>query len=604
MTETTTALPTWDMTSIFPAIDSPEREASYARLLQSIDRFATNLDSVESIGATSGPDVVAGVEQLLTSANDLADLALRNATYLYGFTSVDSRDRLAQAKTSELMIQLARLGTLNTRFTAWLGTLDINAVIDESSVAAEYEYQLRKAATEAQHLMSPVEESLQSDLSLSGGSAWSTMYGEVTSQITVPFEADGEVTNRPITEIRNLASDPDRSVRERAHHAEIAAWKAWETPIAAALNGIKGQHITVSSRRNWDTVLDEALFQNAIDRQTLDAMLEAARDAFPDLRRYFTAKARLLGVEQLAFYDLFAPVAASESDWSWDDAWNFVADQFGSYSDKMRQLVLTSVEERWIDVGPRPGKGGGAFCMPVGDGKSRVLHNFGGNFDGVSTLAHELGHAYHNLCQQDVPVLRGEGTPMTLAETASTFCETILRNAAIAKGSPDEQLAILEGSLQDAAQIVIDITSRFLFEQAVFEQRKERTLSPEEFCSLMRDAQLQTYGEGIDPETLHPYMWAVKSHYYSPTAAFYNYPYMFGLLFGLGLYARYQEDADTFRAGYDDLLAATGDADAATLAARFGIDTTSKAFWASSLDVIRQQIDTFESLVDQRLSSN
>ncbi len=200
--------------------------------------------------------------------------------------------------------------------------------------------------------------------------------------------------------------------------------------------------------------------------------------------------------------------------------------------------------------------------------------------------------------------MRREGTPMTLAETASTFCETILRNAAIANGSPEDQLAILEGSLQDAAQIVIDITSRFLFEQSVFEQRKERTLSPEEFCSLMHDAQVQTYGEGIDPETLHPYMWAVKSHYYSPTAAFYNYPYMFGLLFGLGLYARYQEDPETFRAGYDDLLAATGDADAATLAARFGIDTTTTAFWVSSLDVIRQQIDTFESLVDDRLAFN
>jgi oligoendopeptidase F len=319
-------------------------------------------------------------------------------------------------------------------------------------------------------------------------------------------------------------------------------------------------------------VLDEALFQNAIDRPTLDAMMGAAREAFPDFRRYFRAKARLLGAEQLAFYDLFRAGRDDDSTWSWDDAWTFVAEQFGTYSDKLKQLVLTSVEERWIDVGPRPGKGGGAFCMPIGDGKSRVLHNFGGNFDGVSTLAHELGHAYHNLCQANVPPLRAEGTPMTLAETASTFCETILHNAAIEHGTPDEQLAILEGSLQDAAQIVVDITSRFLFEQSVFEQRRERTLSPEEFCAMMTSAQLETYGDGLNADTLHPYMWAVKSHYYSPTAAYYNYPYMFGLLFGLGLYARYQEDPAGFKAGYDDLLAATGDADAATLAVRFGID--------------------------------
>ncbi len=601
MTDATTTLPTWDMTTVFPAIDSPEREISYAQLLESIDQLGSEVASLESLDVADSESVIAGVEGVIRHVNALSDLALRHITYLYGFTSVDSRNRLAQAKTSELMIQLARLQTLQTRLTAWLGSLDVDALVKSSDFLAEYAYQLRKIGQEAEHLMSPAEEALQSELTLSGGSAWSTMYGEVTSQITVPFELDGEVADRPITEIRNLAYHADRSVRQRAHFAEIDAWKAWETPLASALNGIKGQHITVSRRRHWNSVLDEALFQNSIDRATLDAMLEAARDSFPDLRRYFRAKARLIGVEQLAFFDLFAPVTTSDSTWSWDEAWTFVADQFGTYSDTMRQLVLTAVEDRWIDVGPRPGKSGGAFCMPIGDGKSRVLHNFGGTFDGVSTLAHELGHAYHNLCQKDVPSMRREGTPMTLAETASTFCETILRNAAIEKGTADEKLAILEGSLQDAAQIVIDITSRFLFEQAVFDQRAERTLSPDEFCAMMRDAQLQTYGDGLDPETLHPYMWAAKSHYYSPVAAFYNYPYMFGLLFGLGLYARYQEDPEAFREGYDDLLAATGDADAATLAARFGIDTTTKSFWASSLDVIREQVDTFEALVDERV---
>jgi len=602
MTDTLTAHPTWDMTTIFPAIDSPERDASYARLLGLIDQFEADLTTVEVITSTSGPEVVAAVELMLNSANAMTDLALRHGTYLYGYTSVDSRDRLAQAKTSELMIQLARARTLQTRLTAWMGALDIDALVAASSLAREYEFKLRQGAVQAAHLMTPPEEALQSDLSLSGGMAWSTMYGEVTSQITVPFELDGELADRPMTEIRNLASNPDRAVRQRAHEAELAAWRRWETPIAAAMNGIKGHHSTVANRRQWDSVLDEALFQNAIDRPTLDAMLGAAREAFPDFQRYFRAKARLLGVDQLAFYDLSAPVTTSDSSWTWEAAWTFVAEQFGTYSNKLEQLVVTSVEERWIDVEPRPGKGGGAFCMPIGDGKSRVLHNFGGNFDGVSTLAHELGHAYHNLCQADVPPLRAEGTPMTLAETASTFCETILRNAAIEQGTPDEQLAILEGSLQDAAQIVVDITSRFLFEQSVFDRRKDRTLSPEEFCQLMTSAQLETYGDGLDTDTLHPYMWAVKSHYYSPTAAYYNYPYMFGLLFGLGLYARYQEDPAGFKAGYDDLLAATGDADAATLAARFGIDTTTRAFWKASLDQIRQQIDTFEKLVDQRVA--
>jgi oligoendopeptidase F len=239
--------------------------------------------------------------------------------------------------------------------------------------------------------------------------------------------------------------------------------------------------------------------------------------------------------------------------------------------------------------------------MGTTPGKSGVLSNFTPSFDGVSTMAHELGHAYHNLCQVDSSPLWGRNTPMTLAETASTFCETILRKAAIKQGTDDEKFAILEGALVDAGAIVVDISSRFLFEQSVFERRKHGLLTAEDFNELMIAAQKQTYGDAIVEESLHPYMWAVKSHYYSPRYAFYNYPYMFGLLFGLGLYARYTEDPDGFKANYDKLLASTGSADAAALAAEFGINIRSKEFWVSSLDVIRQDIDEFEALVNARV---
>ncbi|HYI25138.1 MAG TPA: M3 family metallopeptidase, partial [Thermomicrobiales bacterium] len=349
-----------------------------------------------------------------------------------------------------------------------------------------------------------------------------------------------------------------------------------------------------------DSVLDEALHRNHIDRMNLDAMMDAARDAFPDFRRYFRAKAKALGIPELAWYDLFAPPTANERTWPWDEAIEFVFEQFGTYSRPMRELAERSVSERWIDVAPRPGKVGGAFCMPAGLEESRVLLNFTPAFDGVSTLAHELGHAYHNLCQMETPVLQRMSTPMTLAETASTFCETILRKAAIATGSEDEAFSILEGSLQDAAQTIVDITSRFLFEQAVIERRASRTLSSDEFCEIMLDAQRQTYGNGLDPDALHPYMWAAKSHYYSSSSAYYNYPYMFGLLFGLGLYAKYTEDPDGFRVRYDQLLASTGSADAATLASEFGYDVRSREFWDASLDVIRADINAFVAIVDRR----
>ena len=269
----------------------------------------------------------------------------------------------------------------------------------------------------------------------------------------------------------------------------------------------------------------------------------------------------------------------------------FVEDGFRSYSDKLADFAVRSFEENWHDVSPRLGKRDGAFCSGVRADESRMLHNYKESFGSVSTLAHELGHAYHNLCLKDRTPSQ-KSTPMTLAETASIFCETIIKRRAIQETSGQQRLAILEASLQGACQVVVDITSRFRFESAVIEARKNRELSPRELCEAMLDAQRATYGDGLNPDCLHPYMWAVKPHYYS-YRAFYNYPYMFGLLFALGLYNVYQESPSGFHERYDDLLSSTGMDMAVNLTNRFGIDITSKEFWSGSLSVLQQDIDTF-----------
>jgi len=289
-------------------------------------------------------------------------------------------------------------------------------------------------------------------------------------------------------------------------------------------------------------------------------------------------------------------VGKSAKAWSFEEADRFIIKQFGTFSPKLKDLAERAFSERWIDAEPRPGKVDGAFCTWVRKDESRILANYKAAYNGMSTLAHELGHAYHNLNLASRTVLQRQ-TPMTLAETASIFCQTIVRQAALEKADIQEQISILEASLQGACQVVVDITSRFLFEQNVFEKRKQRELSAAELKRLLWDAQGQTYGDGLDPDTYHPYMWAVKSHYYSTGRSFYNYPYMFGLLFGLGLYARYQDDPQGFKAGYDDLLSSTGMGSAAELAARFGIDIQTPDFWRSSLDVVRSDIDRFESLI-------
>jgi oligoendopeptidase F len=232
--------------------------------------------------------------------------------------------------------------------------------------------------------------------------------------------------------------------------------------------------------------------------------------------------------------------------------------------------------------------------------RSLVMLNFDGSFDAVQTLAHELGHAYHNVNLADrTPMQRA--LPMALAETASIFCETVVVANGLAQATDSERLAILDTDLQGACQVVVDIHSRFLFERGVFERRVARTLSIGELNELMLDAQRAAYGEGLDPDALHPYMWAVKPHYYS--TSYYNWPYTFGLLFGIGLYACYQRDPSGFRGGYDDLLASTGLGSAAELAQRFGIDVRTMQFWQDSLDVLRGRIDEYVRLVEETVTS-
>ena len=325
-------------------------------------------------------------------------------------------------------------------------------------------------------------------------------------------------------------------------------------------------------------------------------MLDTAREFFPHFRRYLKAKATLLGLDACAWYDLFAPVTTSEAahTWSFPEARAFILDQFGSFSTGLHDLAKRAFDESWIDAEPRDGKRGGAFCMWTGGDTSRILSNYQPAYGGVSTLAHELGHAYHNRCLAARTDLQRR-TPKTLAETASTFNQLIVRNAALRAADPAEQLAILEADLQDSTQIIVDITSRVLFETEVFERRRERELSAAEFCAIMVEAQDATYGDGLGgDDARHPYMWAVKPHYYS--SAFYNFPYMFGLLFSLGLYARYREEPDGFVERYESLLSATGISDAAGLAGRFGIDITRPAFWESSLQLIVEDVDQFVEL--------
>lgn len=599
MSDSNTTLPRWDMSTVYSGVESPDLESDSREIAEAVDALIANFDEsgITRLESDTVDDAtVATFEEVVNGLNGLFERVGTFLTYLSCLVSADSRDEAAQAKRSGFQLQIVKLTQLGRRFTEWIGSLDVDALIAHSDIARDHTFVLHKAKQEAEHLMSSEEEELAAELNITGGSAWSKLYHTFSSQLSVSVELEGQTQELPISAVRNLAYEEDREIRRRAYEAELDAWDKAAVPIAASLNSIKGLVNTLSRRRGWDSPLDAALFGNNMDHTILDAMMEAARERFPDFRRYLNTKARALGLERLAWYDLFASLGKEQREWSYDEAKEFIAEQFGAYSDRLRRLAERAFRENWIDVESRPGKSDGAFCALLRGEESRILMNFKPAFSQVNTLAHELGHAYHNLNLAKRTRLQRD-TPMPLAETASTFCETIIQKAVLADAQGAEKLAILETSLRGACQVVLDITSRFIFEQTVFEKRQERELAAAELKDIMLEAQRATYGDALDPAALHPYMWAAKPHYYSTGASYYNFPYMFGMLFGLGLYARYQDAPAEFRAGYDDLLSSTGIASPTDLGLRFGIDIRTPEFWSASLDVIRTDIEAFEELV-------
>jgi pepF/M3 family oligoendopeptidase len=578
-------LPRWDLSTILPPVD----DSSFGVVLSHVIEEAAGLVRLfdeHGVGAsrprTIAPELFETVLKAYLAVRARAHLM---EAYLECLTCADTRDAVAQARQSEFQPTVAALSLLQTRLTAWVGEVDIDSLAAASPLARDHLHFLRRSAVRARRQMTPAEEDLAAGMRMTGSIAWERLHSNVTSQLTVSVTIDGEARRLPMAEARNLEEHPDRDTRRRAYLAENEAWHAARLPLAAALNSVKGEVNLLARRRGWDSPLAASLFEHAIDLPILEAMMTAAEESFPTFRRYLRLKARRLGLDQLAWWDLYAPVAEPTRSWDYVSAQTFLQRHFADFSPLLGGTAARAFSENWIDAGPRAGKVGGAFSTWMRGEESRILANFQPTYPWVSTLAHELGHAYHDRARAGRTFIQRR-TPATLAETASIFCETLIEEAAYAEAEPRERLAIAEAFLQVACAVVVDVSGRFYFEREVFERRGSRELSADELCEEMRRAQARTYGDGVDPETYHVYMWAVKPHYYSGTDSFYNYPYTFGLLFGLGLFAIYRRQPEGFVAAYEDLLSRTGMATAAELAEQFGIDLRSPAFWRAALDMV------------------
>ncbi len=580
----------WNLDPIYKGFDDPAFEADLAAGQEKMQEFTdltANLAQMEpSAALRKGIALQEQIEALVSKLGLYASLR----------QSANTRDPEASSQLGRLMAIYSSMAAPDAAFRDWLSKLpNLMELVDADEELKDYRFMLGKIAESSRYLLAGRGEEIMARMRLSGGSAWSDLQGYLTS--TVPVSYNGSTTN--LSTIRNLAYDEDPAVRKAAYEAEIACYDRIKDAVAFALNSIKLETISDCKLRGYESPLARTLKHSDMKQETLDAMLSAMDEYSPKFWQYLKAKAKALGHKNgLPWYDLFAPMGKASSKFTTEEAKEYLIKQFSTFDQELTDMVAEAFDNAWIDFYPRDGKSGGAFCAGAEClGESRILTNFDGQLGDVVTLAHELGHAFHNQCIKDHKPLNKDYS-MPVAETASTFNECVVMAAAIkSAATDDERLALIESQLQDATQIICDIYSRFRFEAMVFENREEKFMNADTLCGFMLEAQKQSYGDGLAPDCLHPYMWVCKSHYYGPT--FYNFPYAFGGLFARGLYAQYLAEGESFVPKYKKLLYTTTVATVEDTAKVADIDLTDKDFWRAALQTIADQIDLFFQLVEK-----
>lgn len=584
----------WDLTVFYKDFDDPEFKNDLARLPKEIDAFTAAI-------AAPAEDEVRKLVSLVHQEEALSCLFERLSMMIELNFAVDANNKLANAALAPLMRANMDSSLAANAFSRYLASLDnLDAIIDADDELKARAFALREAAENAKHQLPEALEKPVLKMQLSGGEAFSHLRDKLDATLLVDY--DGKQI--PLSAVRALAYDGDADTRRRAYEAELASYKKIELPMSFCLNNIKAEGETMAALKGYKGVLDMALAHSRMDEKTLEAMWTAIREALPEVREYFKAKGRLLGHENgLPFYDLFAPVGQSTRTYTVEEARALLLDLFGKFCPEMGEMMRTAFDEGWIDMFPREGKSGGAFCSGYyAKNISRVMTNFAGSASDVSTLAHELGHAFNNRMLHHKPIMMTE-TPMPLAETASTFNETLLISQLLKTATPEEELTLLDSCLTEQTQTMVDIYSRFLFEQKVVAAQADHALDVDELKETMLWAQEQSYGDGLDPEYRHPYMWACKSHYYSTGVHFYNFPYAFGGLFARGLYARYEKEGEAFVPVYCDLLSRFGSDTIANVTASVGIDVTTPDFWREAVESVLVQVRRFVELADQETAA-
>lgn len=591
-------IPHWNIQQIWKSFSDSEYKKSIEKLQQLIKQISYHVKNPIK-------DFKQFLKIYLSMDNELGSLSESLYAYSYSIyatdtTNTDSLNNMALLE--ELQVSIADYQLVFRQILKENQT-KLSSFFHSFPEYKKYEFILEEEISYFNHQMERKEESIANDLQRFGGDAWSKLHEQIISNLV-----DKE-TGKTFNQLRNDAYSPDRNIRKESYYKEIALLEQNQIAISSALNNIKGATISLNKKRNWgdgfEGAINRSLFSSRLSRKSLDALISAIEDSIPMWQEYLFEKAKALNLkdekgnsEKCSFYDIFAPLITEssdkEKDWTYQEAKEFIINKFSEFSSHMGDFVKTAFEENWVDAEIRKGKVGGAFCIDFPLQKvSRVLTNFSGTTSDILTLAHELGHAYHHFCIKDLDYNLCS-YPMTLAETASIFSEIMVTNSMLKTANLSEKINLLEMHLSDSCQTLLDILSRFYFEKSVFEQRENKELVAEDFCRLMNDAQNKTYGNSLT-ETKHPYLWAVKTHYYSPSLDFYNFPYAFGQLFALGLYSQYKETPKEFPSQYQELLKNTGSMTCEEVCELARFDITTKDFWFSGIKELKLEFEEWKT---------
>lgn len=586
---------TWNLDSIFPGgSDSKQLESFIKQLEVDLTDLKKKLNAQQNdISIDDLADVIFEVQELAKEVREAG-----------AFLSCLSAQNVKDTKAKK---HLGKLGELGSLLESILTMLDVQLIHmrDEDwqrfiqlEKLREIVYPITERRTRAQDKLAPEQEMLIQKLSIDGYHGWGQLYDTIVGRMKINVQEEGKTLELSVGQASNKLDSGDRKVREHVFNEWEKAWEKESDLCGDALNHLAGFRLKVYGERNWQDVLKEPLEINRMSNETLNVMWQVIEDNKPKFLSFLKRKAELLGIEQLSWHDVFAPLSTDVPEVSYDQAADMIVNQFRKLTPEMAKFTTNAFEKRWIEAESRPGKRPGGFCTSFPLSKeSRIFMTYDGTASNVSTLAHELGHAYHQDVMNDLPYL-AQRYAMNVAETASTFAEMVVSDATVKSAkTKQEKITLLEDKISRSIAFFMNIHARFLFETSFYAERKEGIVSVERLNELMVDAQKKAYCDSLSE--YHPHFWASKLHFYITGVPFYNFPYTFGYLFSMGIYAQAQKDSVTFEEKYKKLLRDTGRLRVEDLAKKhLDVDLQKPEFWQMAVDIAAKDVEEFLTLTE------